>query len=274
MNGPFLAAPLRGWTLGPMDLGRGLRIAAFRMEEWPELAWVNRYIEASQWDEVLEARTWLVSPDPAQLKHGISAMTVLAPGSVNGLSFVVERRRVMDIDRFPSFSQQRWAWEVGPANLRRLELVRWLTLVRDWEQSDAARLANPVHLLVHGLESRSQSEAALLWTTALSALFSTSDPHELALSLEDCLGPESGVFPPDANGFRPAYSVGQMAPDVAQLGESLKDGKLIPGPFRRMVPFLVEYRGNSASIREMEYLDLVTESALYLLCGSLQRTGG
>ncbi len=149
-----------------------------------------------------------------------------------------------------------------------------LSRFRKAVEQNFVRVINPVRLFQHGLEATEIHIRVLLWTTALDALLMAESGSKFETRLCSFLGRDTLIFPPDPYlGWRPTYTVGEVARDLYTLRGLIAHGKEIRTKFRQEVGFTIQ--GGSDAMRDTygtyQYWQVLEECALFLLCATLKK---
>lgn len=139
-------------------------------------------------------------------------------------------------------------------------------------QSKSTRQKNPFQFLEIGLQTafNHYRAGALLWTVGLDGLLGAEKRDVFKARLIRLLGKDTRVFPEDAVGRRPSYTVDSVAGKVFDWRNLIAHGKEILEDYRK--PLRLEFKPAEPydlSVEDWTKEILYCESALFMLLASL-----
>lgn len=133
------------------------------------------------------------------------------------------------------------------------------------------RLQNPILLLEHGMQIGNVNLGALMFVMALDILMMAGKKAPFVERLGGFLGPQSYVFPDSLMHRQPAVNVQDVLADLYEFRNIIAHGQEIPkSPYRQNCG-LLDINGGRINHDDYYYAELMLESGLFLLTGSLHK---
>jgi hypothetical protein len=209
--------------------------------------------------------------------YALDAVQILAPTGSHGLVLMARRE-----------SNGKLTLESGHHRLHRREpiygritelskgatvdLAVLIQKVDDAFCRSLIRIKNPVRFLQHGLQANEMHIRLLLFTTGLDGLLMAGGRSEFCSRLQNLLGRDTFVFPPDSLHHQPKYTVADIAGDLYDLRSEIAHGRSISSRFRELTD-LLDKSGNkiSTAFRQYRYRHVLEEGSVFLLCQALTK---
>ena len=137
------------------------------------------------------------------------------------------------------------------------------------------RLQNPILLLEHGQQITNVPLSTLFWVMGLDMLFMAGgNIHQFEDRIKGFLGENTLIFPASSiTGQQPSTRVKDVLHDLYELRSKLAHGLEIPKSPYRQNHILPDTNGSAFLLGTVDYsyLNLMQESALFILCKSLRK---
>jgi hypothetical protein len=254
---PFIYfAPLKGWAIGEGPITTTLSVKRGDDGTLPDLDSWAYFLSQHDLGKLKSVRYWLwyefESEWPRNLQREKAALALfdyaqygiqlLAPTGSRGI--VLMARKIRDrlmiesgLHR-PPLNETVWGRHVAHPKTLRFDLPVIMERMETAFQRRIIRLQNPVYMLEHGLQATNLHIRVLLWVTGLDGLLMANNRSEYVDRLQNLLGADTLIFPPDKIMSRqPKYTVADVAQDLFDLRSDIAHGREISKRFRQKTGF-------------------------------------
>jgi hypothetical protein len=283
--------PLRNWHgytghLAPnLDVSGAFSTATLDFDTW------RYFLSGHDVQELDSARFWLrhgfsntipiAHPQDAEavefMQHALIAIQILAPVGAQNDIFIAhesDSRLLLDSGYHPApLREPMWSRLAGVPRTFESEFPSVLIGVRDVFNRKLVRLQNPVYFLEHGLQATNLHLRILLWVTGLDAITMASSRKEFCHRVNNLLGQDSYVFPPERHTqAQPKYVVADVVEDLYHIRSEIAHGREISLKFRQQtgIPMTKPHFVSSAFAHH-QYRETLADCSAYLLCAALRK---
>lgn len=291
-NQPYIfIAPLKRWEGKEGSITGSLSVKRGDDGMFPDLDSWAYFLSQLDLKELKSVRHWLwyefQSPWPrnthveaaalARFDFAQYALQLLAPIGSRGLVLMAGRiggKLMLETGhhRLP-LNETVWGRLVSIPGTLPTELPVIMERIEEAFRRPIIRVQNPVYLLEHGLQATNLHIRVLLWTTGLDGLLMANTRKEFVDRLQNLLGADTPVFPPDKIMNRqPKYRVSDVAGDLYELRSQIAHGREISKRFRETTGFKAVDGGDiSGAFSDCQYRQVLEECAVFLLASALRK---
>jgi hypothetical protein len=286
----LIATPLKNVTQ-PYEFSNGISVRRVEPILWKQ-AIVNGFISENEKGYIAKTDLWLTTgksvDDPVnqgnelyeKLRWAMFGVQIICPSGGKNLYLKFHHTK----GGFDNIGSNHPP-ELNSTIMGRITFLRTQRFAEDFEAvyeginraftDKIIRLQNPILLLEHGQQITNVPLSTLFWVMGLDMLFMAGgDINRFEDRISGFLGPDTLILPfSSITGQQPATRVKDVLRDLYELRNKLAHGLEIPKtPYRQKYLLLGDTSGASVLHGvDYSYLNLMHESALYLLCKSLRK---